>query len=195
MRLPQQLARRHIPPPPVWTSCRIQAGSTLASAATPRINVRAKPTPWPSWSTLPRTQRTRGRSDASRYLPAHGRPSCAQTADRAMLMRGTEGEIYANPRRCPEMKVVDGGPGRCPTGRRPPSPRGRGCALGGGQRCVDPRHARGRGPRAGADPRQRSPRSSVARPGRIPDFHRSPGHRTSRYGRGQAARRRGLKTP
>ena len=28
---------------------------------------------------------------------------------RAMLMRGTEGEIYANPRRCPEMKVyVDG---------------------------------------------------------------------------------------
>ena len=24
---------------------------------------------------------------------------------RAMLMRGTEGEIYANPRRCPEMKV------------------------------------------------------------------------------------------
>jgi anthranilate phosphoribosyltransferase len=26
-----------------------------------------------------------------------------------MLMRGTEGEIYANPRRCPEMKVyVDG---------------------------------------------------------------------------------------
>jgi anthranilate phosphoribosyltransferase len=28
---------------------------------------------------------------------------------RALLMRGTEGEIYANPRRCPEMKVYADG--------------------------------------------------------------------------------------
>ena len=30
-------------------------------------------------------------------------------AGRAMLLRGTEGEIYANPRRCPEMKIYQDG--------------------------------------------------------------------------------------
>ena len=43
-----------------------------------------------------------GRMDA--FLRADG--------GRAMLLRGTEGEIYANPRRCPELKVYIDGEGR-----------------------------------------------------------------------------------
>lgn len=43
------------------------------------------------------------------FLRTDTSPSSRTHTGRAMLLRGTEGEIYANPRRCPEMKVYRDG--------------------------------------------------------------------------------------
>ncbi len=46
-----------------------------------------------------------------------------ETGGRALLMHGTEGEVYANPQRCPQISLIDDRGGRCATVR--PRPRRR----------------------------------------------------------------------